>query len=101
MHCLAARVNQSQAGFEVDRLGKNQRGVFSQAQSGYGCALLDELGRFLSELLGCGKAAYEQGRLAVHGGVQLFGGTLEAEAGQVVAEDLAGTVIKLTGRGMR
>ncbi len=55
-------------------------------------------GDSLLQLLQRRQTGDEDARLAVDGGVQLLGGTFEAEASQVVAEDAFCRVVEFAGR---
>ena len=92
LHGFAAGADDAQGGFEFHRAGEHQGGVFAQAQTGGVTALLDEFGLVFLERFERGEAGDENGRLAVLGGIELFGGAVGADFGQVVAEHLGGAL---------
>ena len=101
--CIAAPrvLHHHQAFVEIHDAGEDHGGILAQAQAGRGFAGKHDVGRLRSQRFQGGQAGDEQGRLAVDRGIEVVGRPLEAELGQVVAEQFGGAVVEPPRSGQR
>src|SRR5690606_32047225 len=89
LHRLAALAHQPQAIFPIEGASENKRRVLAKAKAGGELAAFDSLGRCLLQTLQRRQAANVERRLAMDGGVESLGRTVEAEIAEVVAQNFA------------
>ena len=98
--CIAAPrvLHDSQAVFEIHHAGEHQGRVFAQAQAGRRLATLHRRGIVGFQRFQGRQAGDEQRRLAMDGRIEQFGRPLEADLGQIVAQQRAGPIEQVARR---
>ena len=99
LHRGAPLLHEGQPSFKVEHAGKCHRRVLAQTQAGGGLAGQHDFGRLRTQRFQRRQAGHEQCRLAANRRIQLFGRPVKTELRQIVAENLARTIVELPRAG--